>query len=89
MDCSLFFKRKKTRETLKQQMSDYWANKRQAWLDKSKESRDSISYDNDCLQQDANDHRNKSIYLMQYRDDNKTVCSLSAKAALCEDVRGW
>ena len=70
-------------------MSDYWANKRQAWLDKSKESRDSISYDNDCLQQDANDHRNKSIYLMQYRDDNKTVCSLSAKAALCEDVRGW
>jgi len=65
--------KKKTRETLKQQMTDYWSNKRQAWLDRSKESRDSIKYDNECLQQDAGDHRNKSVYLMQYRDDNKTL----------------
>lgn len=65
--------RKKTRETLKQQMSDYWTNKRKAWTVASKESEVSIDYDRDCLMQDVNDHRKKTIYLMQYRDDNKTV----------------
>ncbi|XP_067929591.1 uncharacterized protein [Watersipora subatra] len=65
--------RKRTRDTLKQQMSDFWADKRRGWQEGSKESQVSIAYDNDCMMQDSIDHKNKTIYLMQYRDDNKSL----------------
>ena len=58
---------------MKQQMNDLWQRKKRGWVESSKESQVSIAYDNDCMMQDALDHRNKTIYLMQYRDDNKTV----------------
>ena len=54
-------------------MNDLWQRKKRGWVESSKESQVSIAYDNDCMMQDALDHRNKTIYLMQYRDDNKTV----------------
>ena len=67
-------------------MSDYWANKRDLFWHGTNESKVCIDYDAQCLHKDAVDQQNKKGYLMQYRDDNKTVSEIQTCES-CDTAR--
>lgn len=72
-NCLFPFTRKHIRTSLKDQMSEKDSVHKTFMKDRVGESQTALAYDRKCLDTDREALKNKSLYLHQFRDDNKKV----------------
>lgn len=67
------FFRKGIRSELKNQMSEKQNNWKTFQRDKVQETVQAYSYDQECINKDRTDRKEKAVYLRKFRDENKKV----------------
>lgn len=65
--------RRGIREQLKNQMAEKYDDYQKFQKEKLQETEQAFSYDEDCINKDKRDRRNKGLYLSNFRNENKRI----------------